>query len=118
MSPMATQYAPDAVRLPDNWGVVVLATAAVVPPCKKMQFPDASGLPIPSPMVMVAGGPADVMVTLTDPGVVTVKLWTFVALCCTVPVNVSVVTAADGDVMLDVLFDPPHAATAETTTAR
>jgi hypothetical protein len=74
MSPMATQYAPEEVRFPESCGVVVLATAVVVPPLRKMQLPAEFGLPIPSPIEIVGGGPAAVIVTETGPGVVTVNV--------------------------------------------
>src|SRR5262252_4903726 len=106
MSPMATQYAPDAVSVPVSCGVVVLAMAWVVPPDRKMQLPFASGLPMPRPMVIVAGGPAAVMVTLTVPGVVTVNVCTLLVPGVTVPLNVTVVTVADGETTFDVLLDP------------
>src|SRR5215813_2691216 len=84
-----------------------------------MQLPLASGLPIPRPIAIVGGGPAAVMVTLTCPGVVTVNVWTFEEPGCTTPVNVSVVSVADGEVMDDeLLLEPPHAAAADATTAR
>src|SRR5689334_21872928 len=77
----------------------------------KTQLPFASGLPRPIPIVIVGGGPAAVIVTEIAPGVVTVNVWILNEPTGTTPVNVSVVTVADGAAMLfaeDV--DPPHAA--------
>jgi hypothetical protein len=67
-------------------------------------------------MVIVDGGPAAVMVTLTVPGAVTVNVCTLLVPGEIVPVNVSVVTVADGETIFDVLLDPPHATALATTT--
>src|SRR5690349_17205101 len=81
-----------------------------------MQFPFVSGLPMPSPMVMLGGGPAAVIVTVTVPGVVTMNECTLNAPGCTTSENVTVTTVAEGATTFDELLDPPHAAALATTT--
>src|SRR5690348_4916188 len=110
MSAIATQYAPDAVSVPVSCAVVVLACAVVVPPVRNVQPPAPFGLPTPRPIVIVGGGPAAVMVTLTVPGVVTVKLWTFCPPTATVPVKTSFETVAFEPTVVGAVVEPPHAA--------
>jgi hypothetical protein len=69
-------------------------------------------------MLIVAGGPADTRVTLTDPATVTVKLLLEEPACWTVPLNVSVVTVPVGAVTVDELLLPPQAAAKAVDAAR
>jgi hypothetical protein len=52
---------------------VLLATAAVDPPEINEHVPVELGLPMPRPIVIVDGGPAETNVMLTLPATVTVK---------------------------------------------
>jgi hypothetical protein len=63
------------------------------------------GMPMPTPIGIVAGGPAAVSVTLTSPARDALNVWKSLPATATVPLNVSV-TVVDGAVVDGLLPQP------------
>src|SRR5579862_3772770 len=106
--------------MPD--GTAPPAAICVDAPASTTHVPEPV-VPMPTPMMIVDGGPAAVSVASTCPVVVTVNGWKLLPFTCTVPVSVSVVLGVDGvvvDVELELLvqLDTATASTMIASVAR